>query len=96
MDTRVTMRLPEPSYADVNGDAIAWYSIGDGPETLVGAPGMFVSVESIVESPGAVRLIERLAEIRRVVLFDHRTTGLSDSFLEDRDPTVGDLSLIHI
>jgi hypothetical protein len=28
MGTQVTMRLPEPSYADVNGDAIAWYSIG--------------------------------------------------------------------
>lgn len=86
----MSLQLPEPSYAEVNGDAIAWYSIGDGPETMVGSPGMFASVESIVESPGAVQLISRLAEIRRVVLFDYRTTGLSDTFSDDREPAVGD------
>lgn len=83
-------RLPEPSYADVSGDAVAWYSIGDGPETVVGSPGMFVSVESLVESPGAVRLLLHLSRFRRVVLFDHRTLGLSDTFTDTRDPNVAD------
>ena len=48
----MTMRMPDPSYVEVNGDAVAWYSIGNGPETLVGSPGMFTAVESMVESPG--------------------------------------------
>lgn len=84
------MRLPEPNYAYVGEDAIAWYSIGDGPETLVGSPGFFASVESIVDSPGAGRLLERLAGFRRVVLFDHRTTGLSDPLSGPADPTLDD------
>lgn len=83
-------RLPEPRYAHVDGDAIAWYEIGDGPETMVGSPGFFASVESTVESPGAVRLIERISAFRRLVLFDHRTTGLSDTMSATREPTVED------
>ena len=84
------MRLPEPQYVYVDGDAIAWYSIGDGPETVVGTAGLFASVESTIESPGAVRLIERMSQFRRVMLFDHRTTGMSDAFSADREPTVED------
>ena len=86
----MTLRMPEPRYAVVDGEAIAWYSIGDGPETIVGSPGFFASVESIVESPGANQLVERLSAFRRVVLFDHRTTGLSDTFAAPREPTVDD------
>lgn len=84
------LRLPEPRYVHVGEDAIAWYEFGDGPETIVGSPGFFASVESIAESPGASRLVERLSRFRRVVLFDHRSTGLSDTFSEPRDPTVDD------
>ena len=51
---------------------------------------MFASVESIVGSPGAIRLITSLSDFRRVVLLEHRTTGLSDTFSDDRDPTVAD------
>lgn len=83
-------RLPELRYAHIGDDAVAWYSFGEGPETIVGSPGFFGSVESIAESPGAIRLVERFSKFRRVVLFDHRSTGLSDTFSEPRDPTVDD------
>lgn len=72
------MNRPGTQYVK-NGDAyIAYQVLGDGPIDLVLVPGFISHLEHQWESPGCVRLFERLAGFTRLIRFDKRGTGLSD------------------
>jgi class 3 adenylate cyclase len=70
---------PKTRYAR-SGDAnIAYQVAGDGPIDLVYVPGWVSNVETAWEDPNVSRFLQRLTSFSRVILFDKRGTGLSDS-----------------
>jgi pimeloyl-ACP methyl ester carboxylesterase len=79
---------PETKYA-LSGDVnIAYQVVGGGSLDLVYVPGWVSNVELAWEDPASRRFLERLASFSRLILFDKRGTGLSDSVAEDQLPTL--------
>lgn len=73
------MLRPPVRYAHTDdGVTIAYSSVGEGPLTLVLAPGLISQVEVSWEEPAFEHFMSRLAAVSRVVMFDRRGTGLSD------------------
>jgi class 3 adenylate cyclase len=72
---------PEIRYARASdGSYIAYQVLGDGEPTLVSFNGsMLVSIEAIDEEPRWAAFDRRLAAIGRLIRFDSRGMGLSDS-----------------
>jgi pimeloyl-ACP methyl ester carboxylesterase len=69
---------PDIDYA-LSGDvAIAYQTIGEGPEDVVFVRGFAGDLLSVWEQPLLVRFIEELASFARVTMIDKRGTGLSD------------------
>jgi class 3 adenylate cyclase len=71
-------REPETRYASATGGSIAYQVVGEGPLDLVVVPGWLSHVELLWRDPGWKRFVGELASFSRVILFDHRGTGLSD------------------
>jgi pimeloyl-ACP methyl ester carboxylesterase/DNA-binding CsgD family transcriptional regulator len=74
-----------------NGDvSIAYRIAGDGPVDLLFLGGFVSHLEIGVEPPLAERFWERLGSFARVILFDKRGMGLSDSGAYTLENIVGD------
>jgi class 3 adenylate cyclase len=73
-------------YAHSGDASIAYQVVGAGPIDLVVVNGPASHVELLWEEPNTARSFERLAAFSRLVLFDRRGTGLSDSV--SRPPTL--------
>jgi len=69
---------PVTQYAKSGKVNIAFQMIGDGPTDLIYAPGFISHVEMNWESPYWSRVLRRLSDFCRVIIFDKRGTGLSD------------------
>jgi len=69
---------PETRYADSGGVNIAYQVLGDGPRDLVFVMGWVSNIEVFWEEPTLARFLTRLASFSRLILFDKRSTGLSD------------------
>jgi pimeloyl-ACP methyl ester carboxylesterase len=84
----------EPRYA-VSGDIeLAYAVVGDGDRTVVRVTGLGASLDDAWYTGTPWRVVERLAAVARVVLFDRRGQGLSSrSFgfgtAEDRMDDIG-------
>ena len=72
------MERPKTRYAHVDGLHIAYQELGSGP-AVVYIPQWFSNVDALWQVPELARWVLDLARYRRVVLFDKRGTGLSDS-----------------
>src|SRR5215475_3483070 len=69
---------PETRYAK-NGDVFIAYQVtGEGPDTLVYAPGTVSHLDLDWEFPLRAELFRRLSTVFRLIRFDKRGTGLSD------------------
>ena len=66
-------------YARSSGAAIAYQVVGSGPTDLVFVPEFMSNLVYGWESPCWRQFYERLASFSRLILFDKRGTGLSDS-----------------
>jgi class 3 adenylate cyclase/pimeloyl-ACP methyl ester carboxylesterase len=66
-------------YAKSGGTSIAYQVVGDGPTDFVYVPDYVSNLVYAWESPGYRSFYERLARSFRLILFDKRGTGLSDS-----------------
>jgi class 3 adenylate cyclase len=66
-------------YARSGEVSIAYQVIGDGAVDLLFVQGWMSHVEHAWEAPALRRFLERLAEFTRLVIFDPRGSGLSDS-----------------
>jgi class 3 adenylate cyclase/pimeloyl-ACP methyl ester carboxylesterase len=66
-------------YAKNGGTAIAYQVLGDGPTDLVFVPDYISNLVYAWESPQWRSFYERLAQSFRLILFDKRGTGLSDT-----------------
>jgi class 3 adenylate cyclase len=71
--------VPATRYARSSDATIAYQVTGDGALDLLFMTGWISQVEQLWESPALRRLLERLAVFSRLILFDRRGTGLSDS-----------------
>ncbi len=72
------MQAPRTRYAKSGDVSIAYQIVGEGPHTLVYAPGWISHVEVMWEDPHFAQFMTRLAAFARVVMFDKRGTGASD------------------
>lgn len=72
------MQPPRTQYARSGDVSIAYQVFGQGPHTIVYAPGWISHVEIMWEDPHWCAFMARLAAFARVVLFDKRGTGASD------------------
>jgi class 3 adenylate cyclase len=79
---------PATHYAKSGGVNIAFQEVGDGPEALVYVPGWVSHVELAWGLPDLARGFERLASFSRLILFDKRGTGMSDSVPANQLPTL--------
>ncbi|MEF7613882.1 alpha/beta fold hydrolase [Aquincola sp. MAHUQ-54] len=69
---------PAVRYAQVGGAAIAYATLGSGPEAMVWVPEAWSHIETALEEPRMRATIDRLARRCRLVLLDRRGTGLSE------------------
>lgn len=85
------MDTPEVRYAITADDVrIAYMDFGEGPP-VVYLGGPFTHLEAFWQSGLQVRLYRRMAANLRLLIFDHRGTGMSDGFVEP--PSVADRCL---
>ncbi|MHB8468288.1 MAG: adenylate/guanylate cyclase domain-containing protein [Gaiellaceae bacterium] len=75
---KLTLVEPEIRYARSGGAAIAYQVVGNGPLDLVLVPDYMSNLVYGWESPRWREFYERLASFSRLILFDKRSTGLSD------------------
>jgi class 3 adenylate cyclase len=68
----------EVRYVNSGGVHIAYRVFGDGPVDLVLVPAFTSHLEQNHEWPGVVRWNARLVSFSRLIVFDKRSTGLSD------------------
>ncbi len=81
---------PETFYATGRDANIAYQVIGDGPVDVVLVSHEGVVLETIWDQPLIVRALERLGSFCRLILFDHRGTGVSDPLPTDHRLTLED------
>ncbi|GAC1436619.1 MAG: adenylate/guanylate cyclase domain-containing protein [Solirubrobacteraceae bacterium] len=74
---------PQTQYADSDGVSIAYQTAGEGPLDMLFVLGLISQVEHLWEEPSMARFIERLASFSRVIIYDRRGAGLSDSLTEN-------------
>jgi class 3 adenylate cyclase len=68
---------PETKYAWLGQDRIAYQVLGEGPPDLVMTGA--VTIDVAWEDPGVALFLRSLASFSRLILFDRRGTGSSDS-----------------
>jgi len=72
--------IPQTQYAESDGLSIAYQVFGSGKQDLVIVPGIVSHLDADWADPDHARMRRRLAESFRVIAFDKRGQGLSDSF----------------
>jgi len=70
---------PETRYARSGDLHIAYQTFGDGPIDVLWVPTWIWEGEHVWEEPSIARLFRRLGSFARVITFDRRGSGLSDS-----------------
>ena len=72
--------LPVTRYALSDDVSIAYQTMGDGPPIdLIMVPGLISHIEFVHELAGATAFLRRLSQFARVITFDKRGQGLSDT-----------------
>jgi pimeloyl-ACP methyl ester carboxylesterase len=70
---------PTTRYARSDDATIAYQVAGEGTLDLLFLPGWISQIEQLWDAPAMRRFLERLAVFNRLILFDRRGSGLSDS-----------------
>ena len=81
------MDTPQTHYVRVGEGDVAYQVFGDGPIDLLLSYGLGVHVEIIWEVPIWRKILTLLSSFTRLILFDRRGTGASDSISFDGVPT---------
>lgn len=78
------MEIPETHYVRSGELAIAYQVHGSGPHEILLSGGASSNIETAwFLLPGAPEFLERLGRFARVIRFDRRDTGVSDTFKDD-------------
>jgi pimeloyl-ACP methyl ester carboxylesterase len=78
--------IPQTQYAESDGLSIAYQVFGSGAQDLIIVPGIVSHLDASWQYEPFARMLRRLAQSFRVIVFDKRGQGLSDSF--DGAPTL--------
>jgi DNA-binding SARP family transcriptional activator/pimeloyl-ACP methyl ester carboxylesterase len=79
---------PDIRYAQDNDASLGYHILGiDSPDLLAFSSGM-LPIDSIDEEPSLAQFHHRLASFRRLIRFDMRGVGLSDSVTPSNPPTL--------
>ncbi len=70
--------MPQVHYARSGDVRIAYFTLGDGPNDVLIAPGAASHLERSWRVPLLKELCLRLSELGRVITFDKRGNGMSD------------------
>jgi pimeloyl-ACP methyl ester carboxylesterase len=70
---------PETQYAQANGASVAYQVLGEGETDIVFVPGVISHLDLLWEDDVTASFFCRLATLGRLIMFDKRDTGLSDS-----------------
>jgi pimeloyl-ACP methyl ester carboxylesterase/DNA-binding CsgD family transcriptional regulator len=79
---------PETRYAPSGRLNIAYRAFGEGPVDIVLVPGFISHVEYAWREPSLARFLRRLSAFARVIAFDKRGMGLSDSDPSGKTPSL--------
>lgn len=79
---------PRINYATSGDLRIAYQVLGEGPIDIVFVMGWVSHLEMFWEEPHFARFLRELAGVSRLILFDKRGTGLSDSVPLSQLPTL--------
>src|ERR1700685_349290 len=71
--------VPTTRYARSGDATIAYQAAGEGTLDMLFLPGWISQIEQLWDASAMRRFLERLAVFNRVILFDRRGSGLSDS-----------------
>jgi pimeloyl-ACP methyl ester carboxylesterase len=72
------MAAPETRYASSGADNIAYQTLGQGPRDIVFMSAWFSHVDGRWEEPRFAAMLQRLATMGRLIVFDKRGSGASD------------------
>ncbi|MGO8872815.1 MAG: adenylate/guanylate cyclase domain-containing protein [Acidimicrobiales bacterium] len=81
------MDTPETKYVPVGDADVAYQVIGTGPPDLLLCYGLGSHIELMWDIPGVHEFHNQLASFSRLMLFDRRGTGASDSIVPGVMPT---------
>src|SRR6266849_5654853 len=84
------MRQPETRFVSVGRDRVAYQVWGEGPHDLLFLKAFAASVDAIWEHPGHLRWARALGAHLRVIVLDHRGSGMSDSVPASRQANLDD------
>jgi class 3 adenylate cyclase len=79
VDAEQPLRLPTTRYVRSGDATIAYQVAGEGRLDLLFLPGWISQIEQLWDASAMRRFLERLAVFNRLILFDRRGSGLSDS-----------------
>ena len=77
------MDRPQTQYARSGEPAIAYQAYGSGDHELLLCVGSTSNIGAMWDLPGGEQLLDRLGQFARVVCYDRRDSGLSDSVKDD-------------
>lgn len=69
---------PETEYAEIEGQRIAYQTVGEGPPDVLLSAGHFNHTDAVWEEPGAALFLRRMAGFCRLIRFDALGSGGSD------------------
>lgn len=81
------MQPPQVQYANTRRGDIAYQVVGEGPLDLLLINPMSRTIDGLWDYPANAALLERLARLGRLIVFDRRGSGLSDPLPIDLPPT---------
>lgn len=90
--SRASVEVLTPFYLRTPRGAVACQTVGDGERTIVWTGPPWISFASRWDRPANVRLLEFLATLGRVVLFDYRGFGLSEHLALDQIASMEQMS----
>ena len=82
------LSIPETRYVKSGDVHVAYQVVGDGPRDLVFLSSWDLAIDFLWDEPSQLRFFEQLASFSRVILFDKRGTGASDSVSLEAMPTL--------
>jgi pimeloyl-ACP methyl ester carboxylesterase len=79
----VAVEVPRTQFARVGDDRVAYQVFGEGPPDLAYMAGTTDTIDLRWEWPPYAHFLRRLAAFSRVVMFDRRGQGASDSVSQE-------------
>lgn len=88
MNARSGLGRPETAFVRTPRGAVAYQVFGEGDKDIVFITHWVSNVDAYWDEPSAVRYLDRLGELGRVILIDKLCSGVSDMHISGHIPPV--------